>query len=66
MKKDTHTPTRKDAARSAERRLDNNEPDSFPPEGTDESTLRDSGDRSLSEKERLKATREFIKDKTGL
>ncbi len=37
------------------------EPDSFPPEGTDEATLDPDARHELGQKERLKATRAVIK-----
>ncbi len=43
-------------SRTAEKHQEHNEPDPFPPEGTDDKALMPGGDRPLSEKDRRKAT----------
>jgi len=50
-----------DVAKDAEALQDAGEPDSFPPEGTDEATLDPDARHDLSEEDRLKATRDLLK-----
>ena len=50
-----------DIAKNAENLLDENEPDAFPPEGTDEAALDPDVEHVLDEDDRLKATRAVIK-----
>jgi hypothetical protein len=50
-----------DIAKDAENLQDAGEPDSFPPEGTDEATLDPDAGHDLSEEDRLKATRDLLK-----
>ena len=47
-------------AKDAEALQDANEPDSFPPEGTDEATLDPDAKHDLQQDERLKATRAVL------
>ncbi len=54
------TPTAADVARDAQTLQENDEPDSFPPEGTDEHTL-DPDAPELDEAQRRKATEAVIK-----
>lgn len=62
---DEKKPTAADVSRNAERKQARNEPDPFPPEGTDEKVVRpDIGDRPLSEPERVKATEAVIGHKS--
>jgi len=51
-----------DVAKDAEDLQDAGEPDSFPPEGTDEATLDPDAKHDLSEADRLKATRDVLKN----
>ena len=48
-------------AKDAEALQEAGEPDSFPPEGTDEATLDPDGKHGLKQDQRLKATRAVIK-----
>lgn len=45
-----------EVSRTAEKLARGGEPDPMPPEGTDESVLKDGSERPLSEKDRVKAT----------
>lgn len=52
----TRSPTAVDVSLTAEAHQARNQPDPFPPEGTDEKALSKSGEQPLSETDRLKAT----------